>query len=65
MVLTFECQIEFCIREWSTSQFVQVVFNEKAGAKSYKAHLKDLKEWYDGNPVVIGKILNKLSEHSL
>jgi len=46
-------------------EFVRAVFNEKAGHESYKAHLKHLQEWNEGNPVVIGKILNKLFEHAL
>jgi hypothetical protein len=65
VALIVEFQIEFCIREWSTGQFIQGVFNKKAGLDSYNTHLQDLKEWYDGNKVVIGNILNKLFERAL
>lgn len=58
-------KVEFCIEEWSTGQFVKAVFNEKAGEDKFKAHLKDLTEWNEGNSVVIGKIRNKLFERAL
>jgi hypothetical protein len=35
------------------------------GEDKYKAYLKDLTEWNEGNHVVIGKIHNKLFEHAL
>ena len=60
--LSLRQQIEFCIGEWSTGEFTQAVFNEDAGRSSYEAHLKHLKEWNDGNPIVISKIRNKLFE---
>lgn len=63
--LNFVWQIEFCIGEWSTGEFVQAVFNEDAGHESYNAHLKHLKEWNNGNVAVIGKIRNKLFERAL
>jgi hypothetical protein len=43
----------------------QAIFNEQASHESYNAHLKHLKEWNAGNPIVIGKICNKLFERAL
>lgn len=44
---------------------VKAAFNEKAAEDKFKAHLQDLTEWNNGNPVVIGKIRNKLFERAL
>ena len=63
--LNFVWQIEFCIGEWSTGEFVQAVFNEDAGHESYNARLKHLKEWNNGTVAVIGKICNKLFKPAL
>lgn len=45
--------------------FVQSVYSEKAGHESYKSHLKDIKEWDKGKPVVTGNIRMKLFERAL
>lgn len=58
-------QTEFCIGEWRTGQFVKTHFTEKAIEGSMEVHLKDLKDWNNGNPDVVGKIRMKLFERAL
>lgn len=40
-------------------------FTEKAIEGSMEVHLKDLKDWNNGNPDVVGKIRMKLFERAL
>lgn len=58
-------QFRFCIDEWKSGTFKMATFSEKAIADEYKIHIKDLKEWSSGNPVVVTKIRMKMFDRAV
>ncbi|KIM71219.1 hypothetical protein PILCRDRAFT_93972 [Piloderma croceum F 1598] len=57
--------IEFNIAEWKSGVYIQAAFDEKGINERFKSHLKGVREWRDGAPVVVDKICEKLYKRAI
>ncbi|KZP03907.1 hypothetical protein FIBSPDRAFT_968590 [Athelia psychrophila] len=52
--------VDFCLKEWSTGEFIKAKFYEKAITIDYTSYLKKIQDWHGLAPETVTKMLTKM-----
>ncbi|KZP30193.1 hypothetical protein FIBSPDRAFT_1038523 [Athelia psychrophila] len=52
--------VDFCLKEWSTGEFVKAKFYETAITIDYTSYLKKMQDWHGLAPEIVTKMLTKM-----